>query len=75
MAARTLTVPAPSAPITIVRHKTAYTHLQVPSSDPSKASYDVFLTADFGRCTCLGYVMKGRPCRHINEAREATGQI
>lgn len=67
----TLTIPAKTAPITIVRNKPTYAHLEVPSSKSENPAYDVVLTADFGRCTCKGFVFRGT-CRHVTEARQAT---
>ncbi len=74
MADRTLTVTTGAGHrVGVVRHKPAYTHAQVPSSDPTKPDYDVVATADGARCTCKGYLFRST-CRHSTIVAGMTGQ-
>lgn len=47
----------------VVRHKPAYTHALVPSSQPGQPAYDVFATEEGARCTCRGFLFREK-CRH-----------
>lgn len=63
MADKTLGIIHNGQRIDVVRHKPAYTHLLIPSSDPNRAPYDVVVDQDGARCTCKGHLF-GKTCRH-----------
>jgi hypothetical protein len=64
MTSRTLTIQRDGQRAEVVRHKPAYTHLVVASSNPASTGHDVVLTESEGRCTCKGFLFRGK-CRHI----------
>lgn len=73
MADRTLEITHDGERIGVVRHKTAYTHLLVPSSDPNRDPYDVVVDKDGARCTCKGHLF-GKTCRHKKLALSLAAQ-
>lgn len=73
MAEKTLTVTHNGQALAVVRHKPAYTHIQVPSSKPDRDPYDVIVDKHGARCTCKGYMFRTK-CRHSRLAKNLVGQ-
>ncbi len=66
--AGTLVVEHDGQRIEVVRHKPKYTHLLVPSSDPTHDPYNVVVDQDGARCTCKGHLF-GKSCWHTRLAQ------
>ncbi len=71
--AGTLVVEQDGQRIEVVRHKPKYTHLRVPSSDPTRDPYDVVVDGTGDRCTCKGRLFRPT-CRHGRLAQRLVHQ-